>query len=263
MLFKTIIGATLLVSAFAAPTVHSRDEPVCKYPVSHATYTSDGTAYGYEDGHWCKVAAPAHDNSNSGRKSYFTGTARPYAGSTRYSWSEQPKNDHWEEAKFDVYKATLCGEKEVPDVVKDEPAFGYAALLFNRNDKTAKVVASHFFAGAITKAHIHGPADTKANASVVFDLLPSTDPNFSTHMNPIRTTAPIQFNDEQQKWLAEGLMYVNIHTNRFPQGAIRGNLGCASEACLAPEGVHIVKFVEDGVCNKAIFEHKDASYEYY
>ncbi|KAJ3178390.1 hypothetical protein HDU85_005188 [Gaertneriomyces sp. JEL0708] len=270
MLFKTIIGATMLVSAMAAPAMQTRDERPCQYPVSHPTYTPDGTAYGYQDGHWCKVST--HDSSNSytdnanpGHKSYFSGAARPYAGGS-HSWSEQPKGDHqWEDDKnkFDVYKATMCGEKEVPVVVNNEPAFGYAALLFNKHDKTAKFVASHFFAGAITKVHIHGPADTKSNSSVVFDILPSTDPNFSTHMNPIRSSTPLQFNDEQHKWLAEGLMYVNIHSSRHPLGHIRGNLGCASESCSAPHGVHVSKYVDDGVCNKAIFEHNDVSYEYY
>ncbi|TPX66468.1 hypothetical protein SpCBS45565_g04424 [Spizellomyces sp. 'palustris'] len=253
----------------------------CHGYVHKPTYDKEGRGWGYENGQWCLISEGAQYGShyNNGHESYHNGygeskhksfvsngygdsprkgyyAARPYAGAT---YQEPPHHEeeyneyseYYDESKYDVYKAVMCGEKEVPFVVKGEAGFGHGLVLLDRHTKEIKVAATHFNIAPLTKIHIHGPAPPNNNASVLFDLFPQ--PNFSTQENPVRNPQKIVLNDDQHKWLAQGLLYVNLHNAAHAQGAVRGNLLCASKSCEAPRGADVARFFDDGICNRAIF----------
>jgi hypothetical protein len=60
----------------------------------------------------------------------------------------------------------------------------------------------------------HGPADTAANAGV---LIPFTD-----KQSPIEGSTTLT--DEIADFVDAGQTYVNLHTEQFPGGELRGNL---------------------------------------
>ena len=72
-------------------------------------------------------------------------------------------------------------------------------------------------------AHFHGPAQPGVNAGVTFPLPPG---------NPkVGEVGPL--NQQQQADLLANLWYVNIHTNGFPGGEIRGQV---VQSAVAVEG---------------------------
>ncbi|KAJ3155723.1 hypothetical protein HDU86_004192 [Geranomyces michiganensis] len=198
------------------------------------------------------LAAPTPGN----RLGYFAAASYEPATPKPPSWAAT--DDGYYERHYDIYKTVMCGEKEIPLLpeVVGQPGFGNAMLLVSKYDKTAVFEASHFNTAPVSKLHIHGPADAKHNSSVIFSLLPN-DPSFKgTTENPIRSDpkkTPIKFDDEKLKLLAKGLMYVNVHTTEFPGGALRGQLLCASKHCSGAPESEVARFVDDGVCNRAIF----------
>jgi hypothetical protein len=71
------------------------------------------------------------------------------------------------------------------------------------------------FSSDVTAAHIHGPAEAGKNAGVVVPL-------GNAPKSPIHGTAKLTA--EQEKQLAAGLYYVNVHSKNNPSGAVRGQL---------------------------------------
>jgi hypothetical protein len=67
---------------------------------------------------------------------------------------------------------------------------------------------------AETSAHIHGPALVGQNAGAIFPL-----PLGSPKVGAVGPLTPAQIAD-----LSNGLWYVNIHTQGFPGGEIRGQI---------------------------------------
>lgn len=112
-----------------------------------------------------------------------------------------------------LLKAELKGSNENPP--NDSAAAGQAEATYDTETKglTWKVEYSGL-SGAAIGAHIHGPADSGANAGIVIPF-PRTD-------SPIEGS--IQLTDSQAQELLAGRMYVNIHTEAHPGGEIRGNL---------------------------------------
>ncbi|KAJ3152199.1 hypothetical protein HDU89_001418 [Geranomyces variabilis] len=200
--------------------------------------------------------APPATTRRSG-KGYFAAAtyARP-----QYAPPKKESLAGYNEEHYDIYKAVMCGEKEIPLLpeVIGQPGFGNAVLVVRKSDKSAVFEASHFNTAPVSKLHIHGPADAAHNSSVIFSVLP-TDPSFtSTTENPIRNspkTTPIKFDDEKLAQLARGLLYVNVHTTEHPGGAIRGQLLCASKHCSGVDESQVARFSDDGICNRAIFAH--------
>ena len=68
--------------------------------------------------------------------------------------------------------------------------------------------------GPATMAHIHGPAIPGTNAGVVVPFPTAASPNEGQ-----ATLSPAQVAD-----LMAGKWYVNVHTQRYPGGEIRGQL---------------------------------------
>ncbi|KAI9094828.1 hypothetical protein DFS34DRAFT_595342 [Phlyctochytrium arcticum] len=216
--------------------------------------------YSYEDDPYDNDDYNDDDDNEYGvdRKPYYSGNSR--YSSASHDWKKddgkQHKGNKYDEkysqgGKYDVYKATLCGEKEVPFVIKGRNAFGFGIALVDRQTREFTFAASHFNAGPLIKVHIHGPAPAHQNASVLFDFSPAEGQ--TTSENPVRNTKEIILNEEQHKFVAGGLTYINLHNKEFPAGVVRGQLLCASKECQAPQGANVVRYVEDGVCNNAIF----------
>lgn len=110
------------------------------------------------------------------------------------------------------YSAVLDGLQEVPP--HPTPAAGTGTFTLD----AAKVLHySISFTGLLapqTAAHIHGPAAPGTNAGVLFPL-PNGSPIAGT-VGPLNAT--------QEANLNAGLLYVNVHTQLYPGGEIRGQI---------------------------------------
>jgi hypothetical protein len=111
-----------------------------------------------------------------------------------------------------IFKATLNGASETPPT--SSKGSGTATLTYNTQTKTFKIVVTYSGVTA-TAAHIHKGAKGQSG-DVVFPFpLPVTSPiNYAS--------APLDA--KQQADLYAGLYYINIHSNAFPAGEIRGQL---------------------------------------
>ena len=110
-----------------------------------------------------------------------------------------------------VFETTLSGANEVP--ANESASMGTAKLTFNKDTKIFVLNVTHDIANA-TAGHIHMAAKGE-NGDVIFP--------FSSPVSPISLTSSV-LTDDQITALNNGLFYVNIHTEEFPGGEIRGNL---------------------------------------
>jgi hypothetical protein len=111
-----------------------------------------------------------------------------------------------------IFFADLTGAQEVPPV--STPATGFSRVVLN--DTEDMILVSLTFANLTTPqtaAHIHGPALPGVNAGILigFPLGTFSDLPF--------TITPTQVN-----WLKTGQTYVNVHSQQYPGGEIRGQL---------------------------------------
>jgi uncharacterized repeat protein (TIGR01451 family) len=109
-----------------------------------------------------------------------------------------------------LFVATLNGAQEVP--ATGSTATGTATLLLSPDETTARVSLS--FSGLSspqTAAHIHGPAMPGVSAPVLFPLPVGQVSDFQ-----------ISLTATQAQDLKNGLFYVNVHSNNFLNGEIRG-----------------------------------------
>jgi uncharacterized repeat protein (TIGR01451 family) len=109
-----------------------------------------------------------------------------------------------------LFFATLTGGQQVPPT--NSTATGTAVLQLAPDETTARLSLN--FAGLSSPqsdAHIHGPAMTGSNAGVLFPLPLGQVNDFQISLTP-----------QQVADLKNGLLYVNVHTNNFPNGEIRG-----------------------------------------
>lgn len=115
-----------------------------------------------------------------------------------------------EETKF---MAMLTGTEEVPPT--DSAGTGTANITWNSDTKVLSwSIEFSGLTGPASAAHFHGPADPGANAG---PQVPITDLE-----SPSEGTATLS--DEQAADLAAGKWYVNFHTEKFPNGEIRGQV---------------------------------------
>src|SRR5689334_8034422 len=117
-------------------------------------------------------------------------------------------------AATEKFHATLTAAAEVPPSKSTGSGEANATLDTSTHELTYDVTFSGF-SSDVAAAHIHGPAEAGKNAGVVVPLgsAPKSPIHGSTKLTP-----------EQEKQLAGGLMYVNVHTKNNPSGAIRGQL---------------------------------------
>lgn len=123
-------------------------------------------------------------------------------------------DDDDEPPKEDVilnFEAELNGANEVP--ANEVDSTGTATATYNKTTKILTVDVTHDVEGA-TAAHIHKGAIGE-NGDVVFPF-PSAD-------SPMKLTTDA-LTTEQEKDLEDGMYYINIHTEAYPGGIIRGQL---------------------------------------
>ncbi len=119
----------------------------------------------------------------------------------------------------DDYIALLSAGQAVP------PQRSNAMGVFTGTyDKTTNLfhyeVTFTTLAGNETAAHLHGPAEKGQTAGVMFGIVnPGEDelgsPKFGT-LGP--------FTVDERDMLDRGLLYINIHSDMFPAGEIRGQI---------------------------------------
>jgi len=117
------------------------------------------------------------------------------------------------EAKQLTYFAVLNGGQVVPPSPSN--AMGVAFLTFDESTKRICYSISYSqLQGTETEAHLHGAKPGQTNA-VLYDLTPSGTPKVSC-LGPIK---PVE-----EKLLKQGRMYINIHTDVYVAGEIRGQV---------------------------------------
>jgi hypothetical protein len=115
-------------------------------------------------------------------------------------------------ASAQSYVATLEGAQEVPP--QATPATGSATLTLDGAKMLSFSISYSGLVGIETAAHIHGPAGVGVNAGVVFPL-----PLGNLKISMVGPLTPAQEAD-----LNAGLYYINVHTDLFPGGEIRGQI---------------------------------------
>ena len=112
-----------------------------------------------------------------------------------------------------TFFAVLNGGQVVPPSPSN--AMGVAFLTFDESTKRICYSISYSpLQGTETEAHLHGAQAGQTNA-VLYDLTPLGTPKVSC-IGPIK---PLE-----EKLLKQGRMYINIHTDLFVAGEIRGQV---------------------------------------
>ncbi len=115
------------------------------------------------------------------------------------------------QAEMMKFTTEMTGAAEVPPI--DSAATGTAEVTLDTEAKTVAWVYTHDgLSGDMTAAHIHGPATATEVAGPVIDTMTET----------MEGSAPIT--DAQAAELMAGMYYFNVHTEKFPDGEIRGQL---------------------------------------
>jgi hypothetical protein len=112
-----------------------------------------------------------------------------------------------------TFKATMHGYNQVP--ANGSGATGTATLTFDSKTRTLKGTVT-YTGLTINAAHIHKGLPG-VSGPVIF---PFTKTSL---VSPIRFTSPV-LTAEQQADLNAGLYYVNLNTEAYPDGEIRGQL---------------------------------------
>ena len=110
-----------------------------------------------------------------------------------------------------MYKATLTASAVIP--ANDSKGSGKADMTFDTaTKKLSWKVSFDKLTGEPIAAHFHGPAGPKDNAGPVVDVTANIKDGSAT------------ITDAQVADLAAGKWYLNVHTEKFPDGEIRGQV---------------------------------------
>lgn len=136
-------------------------------------------------------------------------------------------------AETTQFKAALKGAAQVPP--SETTGTGAVTATYDSVTKRLSWKGSYSgLSGPPTAAHIHGPAAPGINARLVFwtsdnigqcsqgECKLSSDTKAQPLTSPFEGSATLT--DAQAAELMGGLYYVNIHTNAYPRGEIRGQL---------------------------------------
>ncbi len=114
-------------------------------------------------------------------------------------------------AEMMTFKTELKGGMEVPP--NDSAASGTADIKVDTEAKKITWTLTHSgLSGDATAAHFHGPAAAGANAGPVIDITANM------------ASGSADLSDAQLAVLQAGMLYVNVHTAKFPDGEIRGQV---------------------------------------
>ncbi len=109
------------------------------------------------------------------------------------------------------FKTELKGATEVPP--NDSAATGAADVKVDTATKQISWTITHSgLSGDATAGHFHGPAAVGENAGPVIDISGKIE------------SGSADLTDAQLADLQAGKLYLNIHTAKFPDGEIRGQL---------------------------------------
>ncbi|ODT21225.1 MAG: CHRD domain-containing protein [Kaistia sp. SCN 65-12] len=112
------------------------------------------------------------------------------------------------------YKADLSGKAESPPTTS--AGQGSVAAVYDPANKTLVWTVNFTdLTGPVTAAHFHGPAAAGENA-------PPVIPIKSALTTPIKGS--VTLTDQQAAELEAGKIYFNLHTAKFPNGEVRGQL---------------------------------------
>jgi hypothetical protein len=114
------------------------------------------------------------------------------------------------------YNMALSGANEVPA----NPSTATANVTVSLNRTTGAVTVTGNFSGitsGATAAHIHGPAAVGAIGPV---LVPLTVPQAASGS----VTGTANMTSPQMNDMLNGMTYVNIHSNDFPDGELRAQI---------------------------------------
>jgi hypothetical protein len=125
--------------------------------------------------------------------------------------------------KDPTFVATPNGAGENP--VRAVPGTATATIV-KKNGTYTYTVTYTGMSGPLTGGHIHGPAPIGANASVIVPFNDATGAAASgTLTGTFATTNTLSIsNDSLDVLMKNGNAYVNLHTQQFPGGEIRGPL---------------------------------------
>jgi CHRD domain len=119
-------------------------------------------------------------------------------------------------AKTTVFTADLKGTSQVPPI--ESAATGKAEVTYDDASKMLTWTITYSgLSGNVTAAHFHGPAKAGENAG---PMVPITQLD-----SPMKGSATLT--EDQSQALTGGKMYVNVHTAKYPDGEIRGQLAPA------------------------------------
>ncbi len=132
------------------------------------------------------------------------------------------------------FTAVLNSEQEVFQAKQTKTPYtsdgtGQARLTYHADSK--KVCYTLRFENLVGKemeAHLHAPSPKKENSPVLFFIAPQESGGPSPIGSP-KNGCIGPLNKQELRWLKRGLWYVNIHTDEFPGGEIRGQVLQASE----------------------------------
>jgi CHRD domain len=111
------------------------------------------------------------------------------------------------------FAADLKGPSEVPRT--DSAGTGKAEVTYDPASKMLTwTIAYSGLSGKATAAHFHGPAKEGEDAG---PMVPLTQLD-----SPMKGSATLT--EDQAKALTGGMMYVNVHTDKYPDGEIRGQV---------------------------------------
>lgn len=111
--------------------------------------------------------------------------------------------------------ASLAGSKEVPPT----PSAGSGSVegVINMASRELRWnIKCQGLTGPVTAMHFHGPATEAQNAAVVVPMPGGCDGQ--------GTTGKMVITQNQLADMLAGKWYVNVHTDRFPKGEIRGQV---------------------------------------
>lgn len=120
-----------------------------------------------------------------------------------------------------VFVATLTGAQVVPPNASRGGGGARLTVDFATRAWSLTGAISNLVASA-TAVGIHGPAPAGANADWRISLGHNVEPEGPLDGGGV-------FSAEELDWLVNGLLYVNVRTDPFPEGEIRGQLALVPE----------------------------------
>ena len=110
--------------------------------------------------------------------------------------------------------ALMTGGQEVPPTGSE--ASGIAYLFINAESRLCySITTTRLEGGSEVASHVHGPAGPGVSANPLFSI-PETGLTKNGCVGPLTKS--------NKKDLSKGLLYLNIHTQQFQGGEIRGQI---------------------------------------